>query len=95
MGKDLAEQLKNGQAQAAHDARASGVAPVFFADETLVTETMAMCTYNWRDADPEETLLFFALRLAKSNLIRSTPQQILAQGTDFAYMRQLRSELKA
>ena len=81
--------------KAAHDAHASGVASVFFADETLVTETMAMCTYNWRDVDPEETLRFFALRLAEAKLITKTPQQILTQGTNFAYMRQLRSELKA
>ena len=64
-----------------------------FADESLVRETMAMCTYNWRELDPEESLRFFALRLAESKLITSTPQQLIAQGTDLAYMRQLRKEL--
>jgi NitT/TauT family transport system substrate-binding protein len=76
-------------ARAAHDAAAAlGVA-----DESLVRETMAMCTYNWRELDPEETLRFFALRLADAKLITTTPQQLIAQGTDLAYMRQLRKEL--
>jgi NitT/TauT family transport system substrate-binding protein len=78
------------QPRAAHDVVASGVG---FADESIVRETMAMCTYNWRELDPEETLRFFALRLAEAKLITSTPQQLIAQGTDLAYMRQLRKEL--
>jgi NitT/TauT family transport system substrate-binding protein len=76
--------------RAAHDAVAAGGV---FADESITTETMAMCTYDWRDLDPEETLRFFALRLAEAKLITSTPQQLIAQGTDLAYMRQLRKEL--
>jgi NitT/TauT family transport system substrate-binding protein len=76
--------------RAAHDAVAAGGV---FADESITTETMAMCTYDWRDLDPEETLRFFALRLAEAKLITSSPQQLIAQGTDLAYMRQLRKEL--
>jgi len=34
------------------------------------------------------------LRLADAKLIKMTSQQIIAQGSDFAYMRQLRTELK-
>jgi NitT/TauT family transport system substrate-binding protein len=52
-----------------------------------------MCAYDWRELDPEETLRFFALRLAEAKLITSTPQQLIAQGTDLAYLRQLRKEL--
>jgi NitT/TauT family transport system substrate-binding protein len=78
-------------ARAARDVVARGL----FDDESLVTETMAMCTYNWPDVDPEETLRFFALRLAEAGLITRTPQQIIAQGTDFAYMRQLKTELRS
>ena len=78
-------------ARAARDVVARGS----FDNESLVTETMAMCTYNWRDVDPEETLRFFALRLAEAGLITKTPQQIITQGTEFAYMRQLKTELKS
>ena len=79
------------QPRAAHDAVVTGL----FNDESLITETTAMCTYNWHDVDPEETFRWFALRLAEAKLITSTPQQILALGTDFTYMRQLRSEPKS
>lgn len=77
--------------RAAHDAVAAGGA--YFTDESLVRETMAMCMYDWRELDPEETLRFFALRLADAKLITKTPQQLIAEGTDLAYMRQLRKEL--
>jgi len=78
------------QARAAHDAVSFGPD---FADESLIRETMDMCTYDWRDLDPEETLRFYALRLADVKLITKTPQQLIAEGTDLAYMRQLRKEL--
>ena len=76
--------------RAAHDAVPAGGG---FTDESLVLETMAMCTYNWRELDPEETLRFYALRLADLKLIKKTPSQIVDEGTDLAYMRQLRKEL--
>jgi NitT/TauT family transport system substrate-binding protein len=60
----------------------------------ILTDTTAMVSYDWREFDPEETLRFFALRLGDVRLIKSTPQQIIAQGSDVAFMRQLRSELK-
>jgi NitT/TauT family transport system substrate-binding protein len=63
-------------------------------EEEILIDTTAMVSYDWREFDPEETLRFFALRLGEVKLIKSTPQQIIAQGSDFAYMRQLRTELK-
>lgn len=70
------------------------VARGFHKDEGIVNETIAMLSYDWREIDPEDTLRFFALRLGDAKLIKSTPQQIIAQGSDFAFMRQLRTELK-
>jgi hypothetical protein len=63
-------------------------------DEDIVNETIRDLSYDWRELDPEETLRFFALRLVDAKLITSTAPQIVAQGSDFAYMRQLRTELK-
>ena len=63
-------------------------------DEEIVNEVIRDLSYDWRELDPEETLRFFAVRLADAKLVKSTSQQIIAQGSDFAYMRQLRSELK-
>jgi len=78
-------------ARAAHDAVASGLAA--FADESLVRETIGMCSYDWRELDPENTLRFFALKLGDVRLIKSTPQQLIDKGTDLIYMRQLQKEL--
>jgi NitT/TauT family transport system substrate-binding protein len=64
-------------------------------DEQIISETIAMPSYNWRELDPEETLRFFALKLNGVKLIKSTPQQIIDKGSDVTYMRQLRTELKA
>src|SRR5205814_1561313 len=52
-------------------------------------------TYPWRDLDADETLRFYALRMADAKLIKKTPQQIVSEGTDLAYIKQLRKELKA
>ena len=65
----------------------------FVGDEAVLNETIANLSYDWRERDPENTMRFFALKLADVKLIKSTPQQIIAQGSDFAYMRQLRKEL--
>jgi NitT/TauT family transport system substrate-binding protein len=51
--------------------------------------------YNrWRDYDPEDTVRFFALRLYEVGMIKSSPQKILAQGTDWRFFNELKRELK-
>jgi NitT/TauT family transport system substrate-binding protein len=37
---------------------------------------------------------FYALRLHEAGLIKSTPQRILAQGTDWRFLNELKRELK-
>jgi NitT/TauT family transport system substrate-binding protein len=49
---------------------------------------------KWREFNPEETMRFYALRLHEAGLIKSTPQKILAQGTDWRFFNELRKELK-
>lgn len=48
----------------------------------------------WRTFDPADTLRFYALRLKEAGLIKSTPDQILKNGTDFRYLEELKAELK-
>lgn len=60
----------------------------------ILLETISMLSYDWRDFDPEETLRFFALRLRDAKQIKMSPQQIIDEGSDLAYFRQLRTELK-
>ena len=55
---------------------------------------MKMAYTAWRDYDPEDTLRFYALRLHESGMIKSSPQKIIAQGTDWRFLRQLKKELK-
>ena len=50
---------------------------------------------SWRDYDPEDTLRFYALRLHEAGLITSNPNQILAEGTDWRFLDELKRELKA
>jgi NitT/TauT family transport system substrate-binding protein len=48
-----------------------------------------------REYDAEDTLRFYALRLHEARLIRSTPQKIIAEGTDWRFLNELKRELKA
>jgi len=50
---------------------------------------------NWRDFDIEDSLRFYALRMREAGLIKSTPQQIIAKGTDWRFLDELKRELKA
>lgn len=63
--------------------------------EQVIYDILKDESFDWRDYDPEETVRFFALRLAEAKLVKKSPQQIIAEGTDFAWFRQLRKELKA
>jgi NitT/TauT family transport system substrate-binding protein len=49
----------------------------------------------WRLYNPEDTLRFFALRLRQAGMIKSTPQQIIARGSDWRFLNELKKELKA
>jgi NitT/TauT family transport system substrate-binding protein len=58
-------------------------------------QTMTDVPYGkWREYDPEDTVRFYALRLHESGLIKSTPQKIIAQGTDWQFLNVLKKELK-
>jgi NitT/TauT family transport system substrate-binding protein len=58
-------------------------------------QAMQEIPYNrWRDYDPEDTLRFYALRLHEVGMIKSSPQKIIAQGTDWRFLTELKRELK-
>jgi NitT/TauT family transport system substrate-binding protein len=57
--------------------------------------TMKDVPYNkWRAYDPEDSVRFYALRLQEAGMIKSTPQKIIAQGTDWRFLNELKRELK-
>jgi NitT/TauT family transport system substrate-binding protein len=49
---------------------------------------------KWREYNPEDTVRFYALRLHEAGMIKSTPQQLIAQGTDWRFLNELKKELK-
>jgi NitT/TauT family transport system substrate-binding protein len=48
----------------------------------------------WRDYDPEDTVRFYALRLQELGMIKSVPQEIIAAGTDWRFINELKREMK-
>jgi NitT/TauT family transport system substrate-binding protein len=50
---------------------------------------------KWRDYDAEDTIRYYALRLHELGFVKSTPQQIIAAGTDWRFLDELKRELKA
>jgi len=49
---------------------------------------------RWREYNPEDTVRFYALRLHEVGMIKSSPQKIIAQGTDWRFLNDLKKELK-
>ena len=59
-------------------------------------QTMQDVVYNkWRIYNPEDTVRFYALRLQEAGMIKSNPQRIIAQGTDWRFLNELKRELKS
>ncbi len=51
--------------------------------------------YNrWRELDPTDAVRFWALRLHEAGLIKSGPNKLIAQGTDWRFFNELKKELK-
>jgi len=58
-------------------------------------QTMKDVVYDkWRELDPEDTLRFYALRLHEAGMIKSNPKKILASGTDWRFLNELKKEMK-
>ena len=62
----------------------------------IAIEVVKEVSYNaWRTFDPANTLRFYALRLHEVGMIKTAPQKLIAQGTDWRYLNELKRELKA
>ena len=49
---------------------------------------------KWRLYDPEDTIRFYTLRLHEAGLVKSSPKKLIAQGTDWRFLNELKKELK-
>ena len=59
-------------------------------------QTLSGLPYDkWREYDAEDTIRFYALRLHETGFIKSSPQKIIADGTDWRFLNELKRELKA
>jgi len=59
-------------------------------------QTLQEVPYNkWREYDPEDTLRFYALRLREAGMIKSTPNKLIADATDWRFLNELKRELKS
>ena len=49
---------------------------------------------RWREYVPEDTVRFYALRLHEGGMIKTSPQKLIAQSTDWRAFNELKKELK-
>lgn len=61
----------------------------------IALQTLSDTRYDvWRDYDAEASMRFYALRMQETGMIKSSPQQIIAEGTDWRFLEELKRELK-
>jgi NitT/TauT family transport system substrate-binding protein len=59
-------------------------------------QTLAELPYGrWREFDPEDSIRFYALRFHEVGARKSSPNELIAQGTDWHFLKELKRELKA
>ena len=49
---------------------------------------------RWREYDPADAIRFYALRLHEAKMIKTSPQKIITQGTDWRFLGELKKELR-
>jgi len=68
----------------------------FTARYDYALQTLKEVPYNkWRQYDPEDTIRFYALRLRDAGMIKSPPNKLIAEATDWRFFNELKRELKA
>jgi NitT/TauT family transport system substrate-binding protein len=56
-------------------------------------EAIQEIPYNrWREYDPTDTLRFYALRLHEAGMVKHSPDEIMAQGTDWRFLNEIKKE---
>jgi NitT/TauT family transport system substrate-binding protein len=68
----------------------------FTARYDYALQTLNEVPYDkWREYDPEDTIRYYALRLHEAGMIKSLPNKIIAENTDWRFLKELKRELKA
>ena len=72
------------------------VAGGFTARYDYALQTLRDVPYDkWREYDAEDTVRYYALRLHELGFVKSSPQKIIADGTDWRFLNEVKRELKA
>jgi NitT/TauT family transport system substrate-binding protein len=67
----------------------------FYKDYEVSVQALRDIPYRrWREYDSADSLRFYALRLHEAGLVKSNPQKLLAAGTDWRFIEQIKRELK-
>ncbi len=49
---------------------------------------------DWRDYDSTDTVRFHALRLKEVGLLSASPDRVIAEGTDWRFLNEIKRELE-
>jgi NitT/TauT family transport system substrate-binding protein len=60
-----------------------------------VLQSVKEISFRWREYESEDTVRFWALRLREAGIIKSSPNKLIAQGTDWRFFNELKRELKS
>jgi NitT/TauT family transport system substrate-binding protein len=87
-----AEFCKADPQEAAHRLVDAGFTPKYdYALQTIREQPYEL----WHEYDSEDSLRFYALRLHEAGMLRTGPNTLLAEGTDWRFVNELKRELKA
>jgi NitT/TauT family transport system substrate-binding protein len=65
-------------------------------NKTYSLQTLKELPYTkWREYDPEDTVRFYALILHDIGRIKTSPNKIIAEATDWRFLKELKKELKS
>jgi len=68
----------------------------FAASYAYALQSLQQVPYRrWRDYDPADSVRFYALRLHEAGVVKSSPTSIIADGSDWRFLEEIKRELKA
>jgi NitT/TauT family transport system substrate-binding protein len=62
-------------------------------DEPIIQSLNAIHYEAWRKFDPADSMRFYALRMQETGMVKASPQKILADGTDWRFLDEIKREL--
>ncbi len=67
----------------------------FASNYDYALQTMTEGRYDtWRDYDPADSLRFWGLRMQETGIIQDNPNALIARGTDWSFLEEIKRELK-